>query len=94
MATSITTDYADEICRIVTDMTSDWDDEFSGDITPDSALIQQLGFESLDVVHLVTAIEQHYDRRDLPWDQLLMNDGQYVPELTIAQFADFLQRQR
>jgi acyl carrier protein len=44
------------------------------------------------VVYLVTAIEQRYGRRDLPFEQLLMVDGRYVDDLTVTQIAEFLQK--
>jgi acyl carrier protein len=55
--------------------------------------VAELGFESLDVVYLVTAIEERYDRRDLPFEQLLMVDGSYVSDLTVKQIAQFLREQ-
>ena len=45
-------------------------------------LVSDLEFESLDVVQFVVALEEHYQRRDLPFDQLLMKEsGRYVDEL-------------
>ena len=82
--------YEADITEILKDLTSDWEDAFSDDITRDTRLIDDLGFESIDVVHLITAIEQKYDRRDLPFEELLMVEGRYKDELTVAEIAEFL----
>ncbi len=82
--------YEADIIEILKDLTSDWEDAFSDDITRDTRLIDDLGFESIDVVHLITAIEQKYDRRDLPFEELLMVEGRYKDELTVAEIAEFL----
>ena len=78
------------LVEIITDMTSDWDTEFEGQIGADTRLIQDLCFESIDIVHLVVAIETKFDRRDLAFEEVLMADGRYVDELTIGQVAAFL----
>jgi acyl carrier protein len=47
------------------ELTSDWDTDLDSQINPATSIVNDLGFESLDVVYLVTAIEQRYGRRDL-----------------------------
>ncbi len=75
---------------LMVEMTSDWDMDFEGEIGMDTKLIGDLAFESIDVVQLVSQIETHYARKDLPFEELLMNDGQYVEDLTLGQVVDFL----
>lgn len=75
---------------IINDMTSDWDTGFEGGVGPETRLIADLGFESIDVVQLVVAIEERFQRRDLPFEELLMEDGRYVDELRVGAIADFL----
>lgn len=79
-----------EVTRILEDMTTDWDLDFSGGIGPDTLLIADLAFESIDVVEFVVALEERFGRRDLPFEALLMADGRYVDDLTVAQVAEFL----
>ena len=79
-----------DMVGIVKNMTSDWDTAFDEPIGMDTRLIRDLGFESIDVVHLVVAIETQFKRRDLPFEQLLMADDRYVDELTLRQIVDFL----
>lgn len=86
--------YEKDVIEILSELTADWDDlGLNGSIGPDTAIVGELGFESLDVVYLVTAIEERYDRRDLPFEQLLMVDGSYVTDLTVKQIAQFLREQ-
>jgi acyl carrier protein len=83
--------FESDTIEMIGELTADWDTGL-GSLTRETAIVKDLGFESLDVVYLVTAIEQRYGRRDLPFDQLLMTEGRYVDDLTIGQIAAFLQR--
>ena len=83
-----------DIIAILTDMTVDWDMPFTGDIAPDTRLMADLAFESIDVVQLVVAIEAHLQRRHLHFEQLLMVDGRYVQELQVSEIVDFLAKQQ
>src|SRR5690554_941715 len=80
----------DDMVQILTDMTADWDLDFGGGVTADTRLIADLGFESIDVVQLVVAIEERFQQRDLPFEKLLMVDGRYVDDLRVEQVVDFL----
>jgi acyl carrier protein len=79
-----------DLVGILQDMTGDWDLQFEGGIGEETLLIGDLGFESIDVVQLVVAIEEHYGRRDLPMGELLMSDGRYVTDLRVGAVVDFL----
>lgn len=76
--------------ELLEELTSDWDTGLDEPLNANTAIVGDLGFESLDVVYLVTAIEQKYGRRDLPFERLLMVDGRYVDDLTVSQIAEFL----
>jgi len=78
------------LTEILTDITADWDLDFTGGIGPSTRLIADLMFESIDVVELVVAVEERFDRRDLPFEELLMDDGRYVDDLTVSQIVNFL----
>jgi len=79
-----------QLLAILDDVTGDWDLQLDGGIVDGTRLIADLGFESVDVVQLIVAIEEHFARRDMPFQELLMRDGQYVDELTVGEVADFL----
>jgi acyl carrier protein len=79
------------VLEILKDLTADWDTDYAGDIGPDTLLIEDLAFESIDVVQLVVSLEGRFQRRDLPFEKLLMNDGRYVDDMTVRQIVDFLE---
>ena len=65
---------------------------FAGTIGAETRLIADLGFESIDVVHLIVALEERFQRTDLPFENLLMKDGRYVSDLRVGEVAGFLSR--
>lgn len=83
-------DVSSRLIGILTDMTSDWDIELENPISRDTRLIADLAFESIDIVELVVAIEQAFESRGIPFEQLLMVDGRYVDDLSVAQVSDFV----
>ena len=83
-------DVSSQLVGILTDMTSDWDIELDSDINRETRLIADLAFESIDIVELVVAIEQTFNSRGIPFERLLMVDGRYVDDLSVAQVSDFV----
>jgi acyl carrier protein len=81
------------VLQILKDLTADWDTDYAGQIGPDTMLIDDLDFESIDVVELVVSLEGRFARRDLPFEKLLMQDGRYVEDLSVRQVVDFLETQ-
>jgi acyl carrier protein len=79
-----------DLIHILENMTSDWDMELSEPLGPQTRLIADLGFESIDVVQFIVAIEERFQRRGLPFEELLMTEGRYVDEIRVADTADFL----
>lgn len=77
---------------ILKDMTSDWDLEYDGQIGEGTKLIEDLSFESIDIVQLVVAIEEKFKRRGMPYEELLMEDGRYVDEVVVGDVVEFLFR--
>lgn len=79
-----------ELLTIVGDMTADWENGFQGHIGPETLLVGDLAFESIDVVQLAVAIEEHFGRQGLPFEKLMMTEGRYVEDLCIDQIVAFL----
>lgn len=79
-----------DLIHILENMTSDWDMELSEPMGPQTKLIADLGFESIDVVQFIVAIEERFQRRGLPFEELLMTEGRYVDEIRVGDTADFL----
>ncbi len=81
-----------DLVEILEDITADWDMAFEDDIGRDTRLIEDLGFESIDVVQYIAAVEKHYGRRGMPFEELVMADGRYVDEITVEDSVRFLMR--
>ena len=75
---------------ILDEMIQDWDLELDDSIGPETRLMTDLEFESIDVVQFAVSIEQAFAQKDLPFEKLFMSEGDYVEELTVSQVAKFL----
>jgi acyl carrier protein len=78
------------LLEILEDMIADWDMDLDTPLGPDTTLIADLGFESIDVVQFVAAIEEHFLNRAIPFEELVMRDGRYVDEINVGAVKDFL----
>lgn len=79
-----------DVVHILRDMTGDWEVGYQGDIGPQTTLVGDLGFESVDVVQLAVALEEHFGQEGLPFEKLLMTEGRYVDDLRVDQIVSFL----
>lgn len=79
------------VIETLKEMTSDWDTDYDDPIGPKTRLINDLGFESIDVVQLIVAFEEEFQSRELNFEQLLMQDGRYVDELVVEDVVGFLE---
>ena len=74
--------------KIFNDTMGDW--EYSGKITPETCLFADLGLESIDMVALGGAIEEHY-RRTFPFAQWLSElRDQQVDDIRVNDVMQFL----
>lgn len=78
------------VVSMLNDLTADCDRGFSGAIGPDTRLVADLGFDSVDVVQFALLIEDRFQRRKLPFEKLLMTDGRYRDDITVGEVAEFL----
>lgn len=69
-------------------LVQDWDLDMP--VGPGTRLVADLGFESIDLIQMVAALEQEFGRPNLPFAELLIVDGRYIDDLTVGQIADFL----
>ena len=79
-----------DIIELLKDLTSDWDLELDVSFHAGTQLVNELEFESIDIVEFVVAVEELYKRRGLPFEELLMLDGRYVDEITVKDVVNFL----
>jgi len=77
------------VLTIVEDLIQDWGLELSTGLHGATLLVEELDFASVDIIQLCVALEQHYGRK-LGFQDLLMVDGSYVGDLSIAQVAKFV----
>lgn len=80
----------DRLTSLIQDFTQDWDEDFDNAIGAQTRLLADLGFESIDIIQFIVAIEEDFGVRKIPFEQLLMQDGRYVDDLSLGQIASFL----
>lgn len=79
------------VLDLMSRLARDW--EYSGPITPDTRFFADLGFESLDLVVLGTAIQERYGR--VPFAQFLADLGQRPNrDVTVGELVEFVYRHR
>jgi acyl carrier protein len=77
-----------DLLRMIRDLRDDWD--WSGEITDDTGLFRQLGFESIDVVALGSTLEEHFNET-LPFaDFLTKAKERDVHDITVGDLLAFL----
>jgi acyl carrier protein len=77
-----------DVLQLLNQLARDW--EYSGEITPDTMLFADLGFESIDAVILASFVQEHYGR-PFPFPQLLADIGQReVKDLRISELVGFI----
>lgn len=62
------------------------------DIQPDSMLVADLGFASVDTIHMMISLQDRV-KSDLDMEGLVLKDGQYVPDLAVGDLHDYVSRQ-
>lgn len=82
-----------ELIKILENITDDWGLDLQSDIAGSTGLIGDLGFESIDIVMFIVAIETRFAQKGLPFESLLMRDERYVDELSVDDVTAFLVRE-
>jgi len=78
------------VIAVVEDLVQDWGLDIEGGLSGQSRLVADLQFASVDIIQLCVALEQAYERK-FGFQDLLMKDGSYVGDLSLAQFARFME---
>ena len=77
-----------DLLKILTELRDDW--EYSGEITEQTGIFQDLEFESIDAVALGTAIEEHYNQ-SLPFAEFLTKASERkATDITVGELVSFL----
>ena len=79
-----------KVIGVANETVADWGLDLPGGITRDTKLMQDLNFESIDIVQFAVGIERAFDRKGLPFERLFMKDGAYVDDISIAEVTEFL----
>jgi acyl carrier protein len=77
------------IVDIISEMLEDWGTG-GGVVSGTTMLVADLEFASVDIIHLIVAIEEHFGRGRLNFQDLLMKDNRYVDDLSVNQLASFV----
>ena len=78
------------VIAVVEDLIQDWGLELEEAISGRTMLVADLEFASVDIIQLCVALEQSYERK-LGFHDLLMRDGSYVGDLSLAQVASHVE---
>ena len=71
-------------------LVQDWDIEES--ITSRTRVVADLGFESIDLIQMVAALERAFRLKGSSLVAMLVADGRYVDDLTVDQVTDDIGR--
>jgi acyl carrier protein len=59
------------------------------EITNDLLLIETLGLSSVDIMHFLASVDMRYEKH-LPYDKLVLKDGEYVSDFSFGEIVDFV----
>ena len=77
-----------DVLRLLRQLADDW--EYSGEITEDTNLFGDMGFQSMDVVILATVVQEHY-QRILPFTEFFAELGEREQhDISIREWVDFV----
>jgi acyl carrier protein len=80
-----------DVLSLLGGLARDW--EFEGPITAETRLFNDLAFESLDLVVLGAAVQEHFGRR-FPFPEFFAEIGQRdVRDLTVGEWVRFIDRE-
>ncbi|GMQ83277.1 MAG: hypothetical protein BMS9Abin06_0010 [Gammaproteobacteria bacterium] len=86
----VKTEIEEKVISVLDSMSQDWELDSVDKIDSKTGLMNDLEFESIDVVQLAVALEQKFDEKGLPFEKLFMRDGDYVDEIFVSEVVDFL----
>ncbi len=77
-----------DVLNLLNEVSDDW--EYSGTITPQTGLLSDLGFESLELVILGVSIQEHY-KQTIPFPEFLADIGERdVPDIYVGDLVEFV----
>ena len=82
----------DDLIKIITEITFGWEIQFKGSIGPKTLLGADLAFKSLDLVRLVSAIQQLYSHKYIAFQELFQSGDGVIQDLRVSNLVDFLHK--
>ena len=79
-----------DLVRIIKKISTEWEMEFVESIGPNTLLGEDLALKSIDVVRLLSAIQELYKQQDFPFEELLLRHDNPVKDISISDLAEFL----
>lgn len=79
------------VVRIIKEMIAELELDFDDPIGPETRLIADLGFASVDFIHLIVELENHFQRK-MGFHDLIMPEGRYVDDLAVGALTEFVAR--
>lgn len=80
---------SDTVVSTLKSFIQDWG--LDAEITAETTIVEDLEFDSIDVIQLTVELEKAFGSRKIGFQELLMKDGRYVDDLSVGQFQAFLQ---
>ena len=77
------------VIGVIADLTRDWDVEIEGGMTSGTTMVGDVDFASIDFIQMAVAIESEFKTK-LGFQDLLMQGGKYVDDVTVRQIAEFV----
>lgn len=78
-----------KVISTLTDFIQDWG--LDAEVGPQTTIVEDLEFDSIDVIQFTVELEKAFGNRKLGFQELLMKDGRYVDDLSVAEFTAFLE---
>lgn len=77
----------EKITSLLNEFIKDWG--LDEEIIPETKFNDDLCFSSVDMLHYLAIVDMNFKAK-YPFDQLIMIEGSYRKELTVAELADFV----
>ena len=81
------------VAKIIEEMADELELDLGDAIDPNTRLIADLGFASVDFIHLFVELESHFQCK-MGFHELIMPDGKYVDDLAVSGLVAFIQRRQ
>jgi acyl carrier protein len=78
------------ISNLIEDTASFREVGFSDQIGPETSLVADLGLKSIQMVKMILELEAHFNKNDLPFQELFMMDKEGGFDLKVSELVDFL----